>query len=225
MTAPNGSRLCRGLAPAPCAPQLFHSAPGHVDAATATVHWLLTDCTGAFPARRGAVPGARPGCPAAVELPRFGWRSGDWFDDNSTTRWIRTIIAYGSWILAAAVLACLGAIILPLLLAAPSAAMGEIWSHAFPTAVEKTSSEASVTWFGSAVHWIGAEIWNDFRGRMGLLVAFAGLLTLLAGIIARIPIFFARDEDDISRQKPGQVRTPSAAGCDERFETRRTRTN
>ena len=127
--------------------------------------------------------------------------------------------------LAAAVLACLGAIILPLLLTASSAAMGEIWSCAFPTAVEKTSSEASVTWFGSAVHWIGAEIWNDFRGRMGLLVAFAGLLTLLAGIIARIPIFFARDEDDISRQKPGQVRTPSAAGCDERFETRRTRTN
>jgi hypothetical protein len=110
----------------------FTRREGHVDAATATVHWLLTDCTGEFRAGRSSIPGVDRNCPSRINSPRFGWNSGDWFEENSIVRRTRRVIAYGSWVIALAALACLGAIILPLLLEASSAAIRAIWSHAFP---------------------------------------------------------------------------------------------
>jgi hypothetical protein len=190
----------------------FTRREGHTDAAT---------CTGAFPAGHSALRGARPGCPAKAETARFGWRSGDWFGDKTGTRWTRTFIAFGSWIIAAAVLACLGAIILPLLVKAALAAIGAIWSHASPPTVEMARPQAGSTFLGSVVDWVGAEIasvadWikregHDFHSRVGLLIAFAALFTLLAGMVSRIPIFFARDRDDIISRKPWQANPSTGA--------------
>jgi hypothetical protein len=70
---------------------------GKPDAASATVRWLLTDSTDGFP---GAT----------------GWSSGDWFSDGSVQFWVRSIAAWAMWLIAAAGLALIGAIVLPLVI-------------------------------------------------------------------------------------------------------------
>lgn len=72
---------------------------GKRDAAGATVHWLLTDRTDGFP---GAA----------------GWSSGDWFAERSAQFWLRSIAAWVMWLAAAALVALIGAIVLPMVIQA-----------------------------------------------------------------------------------------------------------
>lgn len=72
---------------------------GRGDAASATAHWLLTDRTDGFPGTAG-------------------WRAGNWFAERSAQFWVRSALAWLMWIAAAACVALVGAIVLPMVIQA-----------------------------------------------------------------------------------------------------------
>lgn len=84
---------------------------GRRDAASATVRWLLTDRTDGF---------SGPG----------GWSSGNWFSDGSPQFWVRSAAAWLMWLIAAAALALIGAVVLPMVVQALHAAFAALHASA-----------------------------------------------------------------------------------------------
>jgi len=156
-----------------------------MDAATATVHWLLTDCPHGFP----GLP-ATQGCQlktGAVATASSSFRSGAWFEHGSPAWRGRKIAAWATWLVAVLVLAFLGAWILPILLKAASAAVAAIWTGL---------KEFAPDWGSGLANWIGrtvtalsncvADYEATFSVRVVTLLVAALLLTLLVGGIARL---------------------------------------
>ena len=164
------------------------SAP--TNAATATIHWLLTDCTGVFPPPLNASANCR--ARRGVE----GWRSGNWFQWPDAVWWSRTALAYLQWALAAAILLFIGALVLPLILKAAAAVISALWTQltAFGPQFGRGIS-TSIHNGGAALYAWVANNTEGFTGRMLLLMGAAVGLTGLAGIVARL-VVFERDHDD-----------------------------
>jgi hypothetical protein len=173
------------------------SAP--TSAATATVHWLLTDCTGVFPPPL-KVSG---NCHAARGVE--GWRSGNWFQWRDAVWWSRTAVAYLQWALAATMLVFVGAIILPALvnaaLNAGSAVVSQLdkfaprWGFGWLLSVLWEHLIGVGTFIRSAVKSALAWSRNDFLNRMIELAGWALILTILFGVFYRVFVF-RRDPDD-----------------------------
>lgn len=82
---------------------------GKLDAATATVRWVLTDSAAGF---------AGPS----------GWGSGNWFTEGTLRAQVRGHVAWLTWFIAGALLAFLAAIVLPLLRHSVQAASSGVWN-------------------------------------------------------------------------------------------------
>jgi hypothetical protein len=74
---------------------LTHRKPSP-DAATATLRWLLTDN------------------PSDFSTTQTGWRPGKWMGSSGTKQFGRTIVAWTSWFVAAGLLACAAAFVVPM---------------------------------------------------------------------------------------------------------------
>lgn len=156
-----------------------------MDAATATVRWLLTGCAAAFPLDAG-----HPS----------GWKTGQWFKYRDRSWRARIVVAYSTWIIATAVLALLGALIFPLLLKAASSVGASLWTQLSDFSPDLSGGKIARSILNSTTvvsDWVATHQ-GTFARRMLLLVSAAVVLTAIAGGIARL-FFFKRDGDDPRR--------------------------
>jgi hypothetical protein len=89
------------------------------DAATATVRWLLIDD------------------PSDFSSTNTGWSAGTWMGPSANKQIGRSLIAWGSWLIAAALLACAAAFVVPLFCDGACKLMHSLWGKLAQLAVSR----------------------------------------------------------------------------------------
>ena len=172
---------------------LTHRSP-RPDAALATLRWLLTDDPGDFDSRR------------------YGWRAGKWIAPGGWASFSRSLVAWLSWFLFAAALACLAGFVVPILLDGSRSGL-----HALSFKVQHLAGvcrprELSCgSWCAGLAgvrEWLAAR-WCHYWTRVCLIVAFGTGVTLVLGVSARVFGFFKYDRDD-KRHRNGRIRSLAA---------------
>jgi hypothetical protein len=178
--------------------QYLKQRADRVDAAEATLHWMLTDCTGAFPSPLPSLSGC-----AVTARGVYGRHIGEWFQYRDGVWWARTAVAYFQWAAAAIILAFVGAVILPTLAGFISEASAALWAQLgkftpFGLQDPPKATFPVVTSIGSAIDAVNhAFAWTcyKFLNRMLALTGWAVIITVLVGAVYRLFIF-KRDPDD-----------------------------
>jgi hypothetical protein len=175
---------------------LAHRKP-RPDAALATLRWILT------------------GDQRDFHSEHYGNRTGKWIAPGSLSYLPRTLLAWLSWGLFTGALACLAALIIPILFEESGKAL-----HALSMTVHRLSGiehRFGFDWTGPKSAFLGIRewldrVWHGYWSRVSLLLAGGVLTTLIFGVTARVLPIFQRDADDtqspIRRRDP---RTPQPA--------------